>query len=241
MADVITHMDALLMLGAAFLLALRGRVPIHSGESGRTVKRFGFVERANHWMTTPSFLGLAITGVAIGHGDTLIRPFGEPLLGVIGWWATWGHVLFVPSFALGLLLTLWTHRNIPSRIDWEWLRRFGGFFSDPGDNPPARKFNAGQKLIFRSAILGGAVMIASGVMLMFPFFWSDVETVGWAMLTHAGFAALLIAIFLGHIYIGTVGMQGAMDAMWGGEVDRNWAAEHHDLWLEEPERKGAAR
>lgn len=80
MTDVITHLGALLMLGAVFLLALmlalRGRVPIRSGESGRTVRRFGFVERANHWMTALSFLGLAFTGVAIGYGDTLIRPFG---------------------------------------------------------------------------------------------------------------------------------------------------------------------
>jgi formate dehydrogenase subunit gamma len=52
----------------------------------------------------------------------------------------------------------------------------------------------------------------------------------WAQLIHAMIALLLIALIIGHIYIGTVGMEGAIDAMWSGEVDRNWAKEHHSLW-----------
>jgi formate dehydrogenase subunit gamma len=83
-------------------------------------------------------------------------------------------------------------------------------------------------------------MIASGVMLMFPFFGVDLEIMGWIMLGHATLATVLIAIFIGHIYIGTVGMQGAIWAMWGGEVDRNWAEEHHELWLKDLEARGDA-
>jgi formate dehydrogenase subunit gamma len=44
---------------------------------------------------------------------------------------------------------------------------------------------------------------------------------------------LFIALILGHIYIGTIGMEGAFEAMWTGEVDLNWAKEHHRQWLEE--------
>jgi formate dehydrogenase subunit gamma len=151
--------------------------------------------------------------------------------------------MFAPGFALGvtLMLVMWVHRNLPSRLDLNWLAKAGGFFNDSPDNPPARKFNAGQKLIFWSAILGGLVMIATGVNLMFPFFWLDINTMGWVMLAHAIVAPLLIAIFIGHIYIGTVGMQGAIDAMWSGWVDRNWAEEHHDLWLAELDAGGARR
>jgi formate dehydrogenase subunit gamma len=50
---------------------------------------------------------------------------------------------------------------------------------------------------------------------------------------HAVIAILFIALILGHIYIGTLGMEGAFEAMWTGEVDYNWAKEHHDLWLED--------
>jgi formate dehydrogenase subunit gamma len=246
MADFVTHLGALAILGFSFLLALilaiRGRVPIAKGRSGKTVKRFGFLERANHWMTAVSFLGLALTGLVIAYGDTVIRPFGEPLLGDLGWLSTWGHVLFFPTFTLGVLFMIlkWTWGNLPSRLDIQWLKRGGGFFSDDPDNPPARKFNAGQKLIFWSAVIGGLIMIGTGITLMFPFYWLDLEGMSWVMLIHAGIAVMLIAIFIGHIYIGTVGMQGAIEAMWGGKVDRNWAEEHHELWLAEIE-DGTAR
>lgn len=238
-ADFVTHLGALAILGFSFLLALilalRGRVPIAKGRSRSTVKRFGFFERANHWMTAIGFLGLALTGLVIAYGDTVIRPFGEPLLGDLGWLATWGHVLFFPPFALGILFMIlrWSWGNLPGRYDGRWLARGGGFFSDDPDNPPARKFNAGQKLIFWAAALGGVIMVLSGVSLIFPFYWLDLEAMSWAMLIHAVVAVLLIAVFIGHIYIGTVGMQGAIWAMWGGRVDRNWAEEHHGLWLAE--------
>ncbi len=239
MSDVITHMGGLAILGMAFLLsavlALRGRVPIRSGKSGRSVKRFGLLERATHWMTSVSFLGLAFTGIAIAYGATLFVPLGERVMGTLGWWATWGHVLFAPPFFLGLLLmaVMWTKRNLPSKLDLNWIAKGGGFFSDEGPHPPARKFNAGQKMVFWSAILGGLVMVVSGVTLMFPFYWLDANGMSWTMLIHAGIAALLIAVFLAHIYIGSVGMHGAIHAMWSGRVDRNWAEEHHSLWLEE--------
>ena len=50
---------------------------------------------------------------------------------------------------------------------------------------------------------------------------------------HAIISILFIALILGHIYMGTLGMEGAFEAMGTGEVDLNWAAEHHDLWLAE--------
>lgn len=240
-ADIATHLGAMAILGMGFLLAaflaIRGRVPIAHGRSRHTVKRFGFLERATHWMTSVSFIGLALTGLAIAFGKTLFIPLGEGAMGAIGWLSTWGHMMFFPSFALGIIImaVMWTHRNIPSWRDWRWIKVAGGMLTDGGPNPPAKKFNAGQKIIFWSAVLGGAVMVVSGVTLMFPYYWADLGTLSWAMLIHAIIGLLLIAIFIGHIYIGTVGMQGAFWAMWGGQVDRNWAKEHHELWLAEIE------
>ncbi|SFG83478.1 formate dehydrogenase subunit gamma [Palleronia marisminoris] len=242
MADFATHLGALAILGFAFLLAaflaIRGRVPISSGKSGRKVERFGFIERATHWMTSGSFVMLALTGIVIAYGDTLILPFGDYVLGQTGWLATWGHMMFFPPFALGILtmFILWIRDALPSKLDLQWLKQGGGLFRDDV-HPSARRFNAGQKLIFWSVILGGGILVLSGITLMFPFFWLDINGMGWVMLTHAIVAVLMIAVILGHIYIGSVGMQGAFWAMWTGDVDRNMAAEHHDLWLEEIDRK----
>jgi formate dehydrogenase subunit gamma len=44
---------------------------------------------------------------------------------------------------------------------------------------------------------------------------------------------LFIAVMLAHIYIGTIGIEGAFEAMGSGTVDLNWAKEHHSLWLED--------
>ena len=242
MADFATHLGALAILGFSFLLAsvvaVRGRVPIVKGKSGREVKRFGFVERLTHWMTSVSFLMLALTGIVIAYGDSLLLPFGDYFLGQTGWLATWGHMMFFPPFAIGILamFVLWVRHNLPSKLDLNWLAKGGGIFSDDV-HPSARKFNAGQKLIFWSVILGGGLLVLSGITLMFPFFWLGINGMGWVMLTHAIIAVLMIAVIVGHIYIGTVGMQGAFWAMWSGKVDRNWAAEHHDLWLGEVDAK----
>ncbi|QFU10021.1 Formate dehydrogenase, nitrate-inducible, cytochrome b556(Fdn) subunit [Rhodobacteraceae bacterium THAF1] len=241
LADFSTHLGALAILGFAFLLsfflAVRGRVPIASGRSSKPrVKRFGLLERATHWMTSASFLMLALTGIVIAYGDTLILPFGGDILGQAGWLATWGHMMFFPSFAIGVVLMfiMWVGRNLPDRYDANWLKKAGGMLSDT-THPSAKKFNAGQKLIFWSVILGGGALIATGIVLMFPFVLG-INVTSWAMLAHAIIAVLMIAVILGHIYIGSVGMEGAFAAMWSGKVDRNWAAEHHDVWLAEMEQ-----
>jgi formate dehydrogenase subunit gamma len=86
--------------------------------------------------------------------------------------------------------------------------------------------------VFWGVLLGGIAVLASGVTLMFPFHWFGYDGMQWAQLIHALVGLLMVALIIGHIYIGTVGMEGAVDAMWSGRVDRNWAKEHHDLWYE---------
>ena len=67
-----------------------------------------------------------------------------------------------------------------------------------------------------------------------------------AQIVHAVVAVLFIAVMLAHIYIGTIGMEGAFEAMGEGTVDVNWAKQHHSLWLEEemqaqPDKRCAER
>jgi len=139
---------------------------------------------------------------------------------------------FAVPFVIGILvmIAVWIGQNVPERLDWEWLKRGGGFISDAQENPPARKFNAGQKLVFWGVALGGLVLTATGVGLMFPFLWAGYTGMQLAQAVHATVALLLIGLIIGHIYIGTIGMQGAFDAMWSGRVDRKWAKEHHRRW-----------
>jgi formate dehydrogenase subunit gamma len=136
-----------------------------------------------------------------------------------------------------------------------WLSKGGGMFTK-GSNPPAKKFNAGQKILFWLVILGGISISMSGIALMFPFQFemfggtfaflnifgfglpadlTPMQEMQLSQLWHAIVALFLIAVIIGHIYIGTLGMEGAFDAMGTGEVDRNWAQEHHPLWVEEKE------
>jgi formate dehydrogenase subunit gamma len=130
-----------------------------------------------------------------------------------------------------LIFLMWIAGNIPNRVDMEWLKRGGGIIRH--DHPPAYRFNAGQKMIYWIVVLGGAAVAASGYVLMFPFYGTDIASMQIAQIAHAIVAVLFVAAMIGHIYIGTVGMEGAFEAMGRGTVDLNWAKEHHNLWLEE--------
>ena len=224
-----------LSLLIAIFLAWRGRIRIAEGESGETVRRFNVVERANHWLTATSFLLLAITGLIILYGLSVIRPWlgADPYDDVAGF-SAWSHVALAVPFVLGVLVMifLWTRENLLDRLDWNWMKQFGGFLSESAEKPPARRFNAGQKLVFWSVVLSGIVLLVTGLFLMFPFDWAGYTGMQVAQVVHAVVALLMVGVIIGHIYIGTIGMQGAFEAMWSGRVDRNWAKEHHQLWYD---------
>jgi formate dehydrogenase subunit gamma len=138
-------------------------------------------------------------------------------------------------FILGLtiMFLIWIRQNVPTRIDLIWLAKGGGMFKR-GVHPPARKFNAGQKIVFAAVIIGGALLSYSGLNLMFPFtLETTVQDMQQTQLLHAIGALALTAVIIAHIYIGTIGMEGAIDAMWSGRVEENWAREHHNLWFKE--------
>lgn len=271
----LAHYGSYALLGTLGLLALfyliRGRVRIESGKSGITILRFNFIERFAHWLTAGSFVLLALTGLFTLLGRQFIIPWlGRPLYADIAAGSKWVHNNVSWAFMLGLVLifVFWVLDNIPNRYDLKWMAKAGGLFSKHS-HPPAKKFNAGQKLIFWSVIVFGASISVSGLSLLFPFelhmfapTFAKLNDLGvpallgmdpfptqltphqemqYAELWHAIVGFALMAIILAHIYIGSIGMEGAFDAMGSGEVDRNWAQEHHNLWVEEVEAKSAAR
>ena len=227
------------MLAALVIFYLwRGMVRLEAGRSGRTIVRFNAFERAVHWMTATCFIILAISGLNITFG----RPLLLPLLGpdpFTAWsqWAKYAHNFLSFPFTLGVVLIflIWIAGNIPNRVDFRWLKAGGGIVGH--EHPPAQRFNAGQKAVYWIVVLGGGVTAATGYVLMFPFYVTDIAGMQSAQIVHAVVAMLLIAVMIAHIYIGTIGMEGAFEAMGTGDVDVNWAKEHHSLWLEQEQAR----
>jgi formate dehydrogenase subunit gamma len=212
----------------------RGMVRIESGRSGRTIVRFNASERFVHWMTATCFIILAISGLNITFGRPLLLPLMSPEV-FTAWseWAKYAHNYLSFPFTLGVILIffMWIAGNIPNRVDVEWFRRGGGMVGH--DHPPAYRFNGGQKMIYWIVVVGGSAVAVSGYVLMFPFYGTGIQNMQAAEIVHSVVAMLFVAAMLGHIYIGTLGMEGAFEAMGTGTVDLNWAKEHHSLWLEE--------
>src|ERR1700738_3649675 len=226
----------------AVFLMVRGRVRIDGGFSGVKLVRFASFERFTHWLTASCFIVLALSGLNISFGRRLILPlFGPESFSTMSAWAKLAHNYLAFPFMLGLVIMflIWIKDNIPGRIDLQWLKQGGGILFK-GPHPPAKRFNAGQKGIFWIVIIGGALMSVSGWFLLFPYLPANVTTLQFWTVIHAVIAMLFIAAMMAHIYIGSIGMEGAFDAMGTGEVDLNWAREHHSLWVEEEQAKGHA-
>ena len=233
---------AIAVLGMLALLVVfylfRGMVRLESGRSGRTLIRFNAFERFIHWMTAACFIILALTGLNVTFGKELLLPLmGPEAFTTWSQWAKYAHNYLSFPFTLGVVLIFltWLAGNIPNKVDVEWLKEGGGIVGHK--HPPAYRFNAGQKMIYWIVVLGGTAVAASGYVLMFPFYGTDIASMQAAQIAHAIVAVLFIAAMVGHIYIGTVGMEGAFEAMGTGTVDVNWAREHHNLWLEKEEAR----
>jgi len=246
---------------AVFFL-LRGRIRIDGEMTGRTVTRFQAVERFGHWLLAGSFILLGVTGLLSLFGRVALIPlFGKEANTTILIASKWVHNNVSWAFMLGLVMVfvMWVVHNIPNRTDLVWIKQAGGIIGNA--HPPAKKFNFGQKIIFWSVIVLGASISASGLSLLFPFelpmfakTFAVINNLGLpglvgmealptqlapqeemqlAQLWHAIVAFVMMGIIFAHIYIGTIGMEGAFDAMGSGEVDEAWAHQHHSLWLDE--------
>jgi len=229
---------AIAVLGMLVLLTIfylvRGRVRIESGRSGINIVRFGAFERFVHWITATCFVILALSGLNITFGKDILLPLMGP--SAFSAWslaAKYAHNFISFPFVLGVILIffMWLGENIPNKVDVAWFKRGGGIVGH--DQPPAYRFNGGQKGVYWIVVLGGTAVAVSGYVLMFPFYGTTIADMQLAQIVHGVVAVLFIAAMLAHIYIGTIGMEGAFEAMGKGTVDLKWAEEHHSLWLQE--------
>ncbi|MCC7016908.1 MAG: formate dehydrogenase subunit gamma [Rhodospirillales bacterium] len=218
--------------GVALFFLVRGRVRL-AERSGRTVPRFTHAERAAHWFVAATFVLLALSGLVILFGKYILQPVvGVGAFAVIASAALQGHNLFGPLFAAGIVVmfVLYLKDNLPRGADFLWLLKGGLFFRG---HVSSWKFNFGEKTWFWISSLGGFALAASGLLMDFPWLAQTVQQLQLAHIVHAIAAVVVIAASFGHMYLGTVGVEGALEGMTTGRVDETWALDHHDLWAKE--------
>ncbi len=230
-------------LGVIVILLLyhliKGKMRIPGGYSGKTLPRFDINQRVAHWFMASVFIILGITGLIILLGRPLIVPvLGKEVNSVLTSASMQGHNLFGPLFILALLWMFFkfVRGNFFQIVDLKWILKLGGFF---GGHVSSSQFNFGEKTWFWMVVLVGILMSVTGILLLFPWLVEDLRWLQLSTILHAGGAILLISVLFGHIYVGTVGMEGSLDSMLKGQVDENWAKTHHDLWYEEVTGKSA--
>jgi len=231
-------------LGGMLLLLLlfylvRGKIRVNAGLGDRKLFRYSLYERTIHWFTASTFLFLALTGLILLFGRSLLLPWmGPELFSTLASASKEGHNLFGPLFGVALLLVFvqFVRRNVYQKGDLTWLLRGGGIIGKR--HVPSHFFNMGEKSMFWILVLVGSVIVGSGLILVFPIFGQARMSMELAHVSHAVTTLLMIIVIMGHIYIGSVGMEGALDGMTTGYCDLNWAREHHAEWAERCEAEG---
>jgi len=217
-----------------------GKIRNKEAPTGRRIERFNRPERIVHWTVAISFVVLAISGLVMLFGRYLLLPLiGHTLFG----WLTYAlknvHNFVGPLFTISIIVffVMYVRDNLPRKHDVRWLMRAGGLFG--GKEPSSGRFNGGEKIWFWGGlVLLGLIISASGFVLdmLVPGIAYTRGNMQLAHIIHLLGAVLMLAGAVGHIYLGTVGMEGAYDAMRHGYVDDTWAKEHHDLWYEQVQR-----
>jgi formate dehydrogenase subunit gamma len=224
----------IVLLALALFYWRKGALGGHEADTGWRIERFTPLERAAHWTNAITFVVLAVSGIVMAFGKFFLLPvLGATLFGWLSYALKTLHNFAGPLFAVSLVIVFLTFLkdNLPRAEDWTWLKRGGGLLG--GHEVPSHRFNAGEKGVFWLGVfLLGALVVGSGLVLdmLVPglaYLRGDMQI---AHMIHLAAAVAMMALFLGHIYMGTVGMKGAYQAMRTGYVDEAWAKEHHELW-----------
>lgn len=228
-------------LAVAAMYFAKGPVKLHDKPTGRMIERFTPAERWAHWVMGISFVVLGISGLIILFGKYVLLPvIGYTLFGWLTALAKNLHNFVAPLFAVSLVvfIVMFIKDNLPKLYDFTWFAKAPGFFA--GKHIPSGRFNGGEKAWFWGGVVVLSIaLVVSGAILLFPNFDQVRSTMQQASIVHMIAAVLVIAAAIGHIYMGTVGVDGAYQAMRSGYVDEVWAREHHEYWYNEV--KGGAK
>jgi formate dehydrogenase subunit gamma len=230
-----------LLLIAALAIGLyhwrTGGMGGHEVNTGRLIERFTYFERAAHWSVAISFVVLAVSGLVMALGKFVLLPIlGATLFGWLSYALKTLHNFAGPVFTVALLVFIFGYLrdNLPRAGDLAWLKRAGGMLGGP--HPPSGRFNAGEKIVFWGGVIVlGLIVVASGLVLdmLVPGMQYTRGEMQIAHMIHAVASFLMMAMFVGHIYMGTIGVKGSFQAMRSGYVDEAWAKEHHEYWYDD--------
>ena len=213
----------------------KGPVKVHAPPTGRLIHRFNIVERAVHWSTAVSFCVLGLTGLIMFFGKHLLLPlFGYTLFSWLATAAKAFHNFMAPLFIVSVLamVLLFIKDNFPRLYDLKWFARAWAVMAR-SEHVPTGRFNAGEKAWFWFGVVGLSIVVSwSGLVLLFPNFEQTRAVMQDAWVVHSIAALIYIALSLGHIYLGTIGLEGSYRAMRTGYVDETWAKEHHEYWYD---------
>lgn len=226
----------------AIFFKVRGQIKLHERPTGRLVQRFSSVERMAHWAMASTFVILALSGLTLLFGKHVLLPvFGYALFSWLAVLCKNLHNFVGPLFLLSIVASffIFVKDNVWQAADADWIAKAGGLLS--GKHVPSWRFNFGEKTWFWiGVVLLGVTVSVTGLIMDFPNFEQGRGLMQTANIIHAIGAILFISLSLGHIYIGTVGMEGALDAMRSGYVDEAWAKEHHEYWYNEARQQSSA-
>ena len=224
----------IVILAIGIFYFTKGMIKNHAPDTGRKIERFTPFERAAHWSNAIAFVILAVSGVVMAFGKFFLLPvMGGTLFGWLTYVLKNMHNFAGPLFAVSLVIVFLTflRDNWPQKGDMNWLLKGGGLLS--GAEPASNRFNAGEKVVFWGGVFFlGLVVVSSGFVLdkLLPGLVYERSTMQIAHMIHAVATVLMMAMFIGHIYLGTIGMQDAYKGMRTGYVDETWAKEHHEFW-----------
>lgn len=213
---------------------IKGGDKLEEPRTGIMINRYSLGERVLHWYTALLFVIMAVTGFSILLGRAGLIPLighnaFSAYLSIAKIVHNWCGPLFL--FGVFLLFVVWLRDNYIHKIDLIWFRNMGGMVGD-SPKPHSEKNNGGQKAWFWLIILFGLGVGITGVLLDFPIWGQSRAVMQLSLVVHTIVALLFVTASFGHIYMGTLGSEGAFEGMWRGRVDTSWAKQHSDLWYQ---------
>ncbi len=156
-------------------------------------------------------------------------------------------LLFIVSIVPMFLM--WLRPMLPSSDDIKWMMILGGYLNKRKDPVPAGRFNAGQKMWFWLATLGGFLMIGTGVAMYFQDFRLDIlvsnsisqiDFLRASAIIHNVLGLAVLALFLTHIYMSVFAIKGAIHSMINGYKEEEEVEILHSSYYKELKEKGEA-
>ncbi|NMP17261.1 formate dehydrogenase subunit gamma [Thalassotalea sp. Y01] len=219
---------------------INGASKVQGGMSGKSIKRWSTYDVFIHWLCALPCILLIFSGMTLLAGRYYIEPnVGNSTWASMIYYAKASHDVLVYPFVIGWLLICvsWLKDQWPKMYDISWFKAGGGYINFgpmKGKHPDSGFVNAGEKIWFWCLALAGVLLVASGIVLMFPTQLDVSRTLSvLALIVHASSALVIAAFAVVHIFMATVLAPGTLSAMTTGYVDENWAKQHHNLWFDE--------